>query len=168
MAAPDAQVVLVQLRRQLAGATTQVADGVARAIGDFSPDRLEWVMRTPARRPVLDAIFWQMPKHLDRTRAARQSATIRWHITGRRDAGVDVYDLVLSDGRCQGVRGPSGAEPRVTITLDGAEFLRLISGSSDALQAYLGGKVSLSGDIMFAAKLASLFRIPSHRSSRRS
>ena len=131
-----------------------------------SSDRLDWVMRTPARRPVLDTIFWQMPKHVNRTRAARLSATVRWCITGRRDGGVDIYDLVLSDSRCHATRGRSGGEPRVTITLDGAEFLRLISGSSDALRAYFSGNVALSGDILFAATLVSLFRIPNWRSSR--
>jgi alkyl sulfatase BDS1-like metallo-beta-lactamase superfamily hydrolase len=130
-------------------------------------DRLEWVMRTPARRPVLDTIFWQMPKHLDRTRAAGLSATVRWCITGRRDGGVDIYDLVLDDGHCHATRGRSPGRPRVTITLDGAEFLRLISGSSNALRSYFAGSVSVSGDIVFAAQLASLFRIPNGRPSRR-
>ncbi len=165
--APDAQVVLVQLRRQLAGAGSNLAEGLTRLIGDASADRLEWVMRTPARRALLDTIFWQMPKHLDRTRAARLSAIVRWCITGRPDGGADVYELVLSDGSCRVAHGASDAEPRLTITLDGAEFLRLISGNSDALQAYLNGRVALSGDLMFAAKLVSLFRIPKRRSSRR-
>jgi putative sterol carrier protein len=167
MPAPDPQVVLVQLRRQLAGATTHLADGLARALGDASADRLEWVMRSPARRPVLDTIFWQVPKHLDRTRASQLTATVRWRITGRGDGGADIYDLVLNDGRCRVVRGKSDAEPRVTITLDGAEFLRLTTRSSDAMQAYFSGRLALSGDIMFAARLMSLFRMPNGRPSRR-
>lgn len=167
MEAPGAQAVLVQLRRQLAGASVQLGDSLARLLGDASADRLERVMRSPARRPLLDAVFWQVPKHLDRTRAARLTATVRWCITGRRDAGADIYDLVLSDGGCRVVRGMSDAEPRVTITLDGAEFLRLITGSSDAMQAYFHGRLALSGDVLFAAKLISLFQMPNRRSSRR-
>ncbi len=118
-------------------------------------------MRTPARRVVLESIFWQMPKHLDRERAARVQASVRWCITGRGDGGTDVYQLEIESGRCRITRGARSPDPRVTITVDGAEFLRLASGTSDPVQAYFKGRLSLAGDIMVAAKVASLFRIPS-------
>jgi putative sterol carrier protein len=146
---------------------TQLADGFARALGDVPPNRLERLMRTPLRRPLLDAIFWQMPKHLDRTRAARLRANVRWRITGRHDGDADVYDLAISGGRCRVSRGEGAAEPQVTITVDRVEFLQLITGNSDALQAYFKGRLALSGDIMLAAKLISLFRIPNRGASRR-
>jgi putative sterol carrier protein len=117
-------------------------------------------MRTPARRVVLDAIFWQMPKHVDRMRAAQLDSSVRWRITGGRRAGVDIYELVLDGGRCRVVRGLRSSEPRLTITVDGTEFLRLVSGNSDPMQAYFSGRLALAGDIMFAAKLVSLFWIP--------
>lgn len=145
---------------------SQLADGFARVVGDLPADRLEWFMRTPLRRPLLDAIFWQMPKHLDRTRAGRLSATVRWRITGDQDRHVDVYDLAISDGQCQVSRGAGSAEPRVTITVDRVEFVRLITGHSDALRAYFTGRLALSGDVMLAAKLISMFRIPNGGSSR--
>ena len=55
---------------------------------------------------------------------------------------------------------PPAREPRVTITIDGADFLRLVLGTADAMQAYFTGKLELSGDIMHAAKLTLLFRTP--------
>lgn len=145
----------------------QLADGFARVVGDAPAERLEWFMRTPLRRPLLDAIFWQMPKHLDRTRAARLTANVRWRITGSRDGDADVYDLAITKGRCRVGRGEGSAQPQVTITVDGVEFIRLITGNSDALQAYFRGRLVLAGDIMLAAKLISLFRIPKGGSSRR-
>ncbi len=145
---------------------SQLADGFARVVGDLPQDRLEWLMRTPLRRPLLDAIFWQMPKQLDRTRAARLSATVRWRITGRQDGGADVYDLTIDDGRCRVSRRERGAAPQVTITVDGVEFLRLITGNADALKSYFTGRLALSGDIMLAAKLISLFRVPNSGRSR--
>jgi putative sterol carrier protein len=144
----------------------QLADGFARVVGDVPLDRLEWFMRTPLRRPLLDAIFWQMPKHLDRTRAARLKATVRWRITGPGGTDADLYDLTIADGRCRVSRDQTDAEPQVTITVDRVEFLRLITGNADALQAYFTGRLSLAGDIMLAAKLISLFRIPNGGSSR--
>jgi putative sterol carrier protein len=152
-----------EVKRRLADVTTQVAEGVSRLVGDASEDQLEWVMRTPIRRVVLDAIFWQMPKQLDGRRAERVDATVRWRVTAAGSDTVDVYDLVLKEGECHVNRGSTTAEPRVTITIEGAEFLRLVTGNSDALQAYFNRRLALSGDIMFAAKLISMFRVPKGR-----
>jgi putative sterol carrier protein len=123
-------------------------------------------MRSPARRVVLDGIFWQMPQHLDRERAAGVSCSIRWRITGRSDGGVDTYQLELEDGRPRVIRGAGAHQPRVTITVDGAELLRLATGNSDPMQAYFNGRLALAGDIIFAAKLGSLFLIPPVRRQR--
>src|ERR1700751_3808466 len=99
------------------------------------PDRqLEQLMQSPARRVVLDVVFSQMPRRLDRTRAAGGESTGRWRIT-RPGGAPGIYQLEIADGRCQVIRGPPQREPRVTITIDGAEFLRLVLGTSDVMQA---------------------------------
>jgi hypothetical protein len=168
MAFPDFGLVPSGFRRAFVGVGSQVADGVSRLVGDADGDRLEWVMRSPIRRPVLDAIFWHMPRELDR-RAAPPDATVRWRITcpadnaDNADNAVSVYDLIFAGGGCRVARGAKGGEPRVTVTVDGAEFVRLVTGNSDALQAYFRGRLALAGDIMFAAKLVSMFRIPKGR-----
>jgi hypothetical protein len=41
------------------------------------------------------------------------------------------------------------------------EFLRLISGNSDPMAAYFKGRIQLAGDIMVAAQLAQIFKMPS-------
>src|SRR5581483_4447624 len=94
---------------------------VAAWIRGLPAERLESIMRSPVRRAVLDGIFWQMPRHLDRRRAAAVNASIRWRVTGRRDGGEDVYDLVLADGRAHVIRRGGETTPRLTITIDGAE-----------------------------------------------
>jgi hypothetical protein len=40
------------------------------------------------------------------------------------------------------------------------EFLRLISGNSDPMAAYFKGRIQLAGDIMVAAQLAQIFKMP--------
>jgi putative sterol carrier protein len=109
---------------------------------------------------ILDGIFWQMPQHLDRQRAAGMDAAVEWRITGHADGGADVYRLTIVGGRARARRGSTPEGARVTITLPGTEFLRLVTGLTDPMQAYFGGKIKLAGDIMFAASLQSLFRIP--------
>jgi putative sterol carrier protein len=156
----DPQSALALIRGRVARAPGQIADGLARLVRDTPPHRLDQLMRTPARRVVLDAIFWQMPQHLDRRRAAGMRSSIRWQITGRSDGEADTYQLEFEDGRCRVVRGRPDTNPRVTITVDGAEFLRIATGNSDPMRAYFNGRLALAGDIMVAAKLVSLFRIP--------
>ena len=156
----DPQRAFDQVRRFAADAPTQIADGIGRLVRDAPPERLEALMRSPARKPLLDGIFWQMPKQLDPTRAAGVRSAVRWRITGRADDGADTYDLVLEDGRARTIRGGNGQNHRLTITVDGVEFLRLVSGNSDPMKAYFTGRIQMEGDIMVAAKLVALFRMP--------
>jgi putative sterol carrier protein len=157
----DPQRAFDQLKRFAADAPAQLAEGVGRLVRDASPERLEQLMRSPARRPLLDGIFWQMPKQLDAKQAVGVRTSVRWRITGRSDDGVDTYHLELKDGQAKTTRGDEGSEARLTITMDGVEFLRLVSGNSDPMQAYFRGRIQLAGDIMVAAKLAQVFRMPS-------
>jgi putative sterol carrier protein len=155
----DPQRAVDQIRRLAADAPAHLQGGFERLVRESPPQRLEQLMRSPARRPVLDGIFWQMPKQVDASATGDTTTTIKWVVTGRADGGSDVYQLVIEDGRARTERGDT-AESRLTVTLDGVEFLKLASGNSDPMQAYFTGRIQLSGDIMVAAKLAQMFRMP--------
>ena len=148
------------LRRRLGRAPVHLAEAFARAVRSAPAGRLEQVLRTPVGRAVLEAIFWQMPQHFDRKAAADMDATIRWHITGGPGGARDTYELQIDHGRCRARRGENHAEPRLTITVGAAEFVRLVTGNADPMHAYFTGQLALAGDIMLAAKLQSLFRVP--------
>lgn len=149
-----------QLKRLLGSAPAQAADGFARLVRVTPDHRLERMMGSPVRRVVLDAIFRQMPQHLDRKAAGGMKTAIRWCITGRADGGTDLYQLEIENGACRVRRGEELPEPRVTITLDGAEFVRVATANSDPVQAYFKGRITLAGDVMVAARMQSLFRVP--------
>jgi predicted lipid carrier protein YhbT len=152
-----------ELERRLANAPARIADGFARAVRRSPDGRLEQVLGTPLRQAVLGGIFSQMPRYFDRKDAGDLNATIRWRITGRADGNADVWEVTIADGRCRARRGESDAKPRVTITAEAAEFVRLATANSDPISAYFGGRIQLEGDIMLAAKLQTLFRIPGHQ-----
>lgn len=156
----DPQRALDAVKRLAADAPAQLADGFTRVVRDVPPERLEQVMHSPARKPILDGIFWQMPKQLNVGEASNITTSIRWSITGRADGAVDTYQLELDNGRCWVARGRDLQAPRLTVTIDGVDFLRLVSGNLDPMQAYFKGQIKLAGDIMVAAKLAALFRMP--------
>jgi alkyl sulfatase BDS1-like metallo-beta-lactamase superfamily hydrolase len=149
----------------LLGAAATSAEEIAQRLAWLAgtiPDRqLEQLMRTPARRLVTEAIFLIMPRYLDRGRAAGLDMAIRWRVRGPDEADdPDVYDLIIAERRCRVTRGASEARPLVTVTLDSVELLRLATGRTSPMQSYLSGRVSLRGDIMQAARLTSLFRVP--------
>jgi len=158
--------VQVVLGKRLARAPAQLADGFARAVRRTPDGGLEHVLRTPIRRAVLEAIFWQMPQHFDPKGASGMKTTIRWRITRRPGSAADTYELQIVDGRCRARRGEGKSDPQLTITLEAAEFVRLATGNSDPMNAYFSGRVALAGDVMLAAKLQSLFRIPGRAQAR--
>jgi len=164
MARLDPRQAIVTLQQAVARAPAEAAERAARVIRGASHEQLEQLMRSPLRRIVLETIFWQMPRRVDKRKAADTSASVRWEITGRRNDGADIYQLELNDGHCRVDRGDSAREPEVTITLDGAEFLLIATGGSDPMSAYFSGRVTVAGDIMAAAKLGSVFVIPGNRS----
>lgn len=145
--------------RRLGNALADELTGrLGRLVGDVSEPRLRQAMRTPLRRPVLDTVFWGLPRVLANSRAHEVTSLIRCHITGRPDGSFDAYWLQFADGRWSSGRGAPELEPELTITIDAAELLLLATGRSSPLQAYLAGNLRASGNPMLAARLTMLFR----------
>jgi putative sterol carrier protein len=137
-----------------------MADLFARRVASRSNQRLEKAMRGIQRRPVLDGVFRQMPKQLDREKAKGRNAVIEWRIGGRRDGGEDRYQVIIEDGRARASRQPK-REPTVTLKMDAVTFLRLISGADTGPALFMQGKLNVDGDLMQATTLQTLFRMPS-------
>jgi hypothetical protein len=131
---------------------------LGRLVGDVPEQRLRQLMRTPLRRPVLDTVFWGLPRVLAETRASDVTSRIRCHVTGRPDGNFDTYYLESTDGRWSSGRSTPAVEPELTITVDAAELLLLATGRSNPLQAYLAGNLRASGNPMLAARLTMLLR----------
>jgi hypothetical protein len=158
----DFDRLMAAARRGAARAPGQFANGVSRRLRETPDDRLERLMKSPARRMILEGIFWQMPQQLDRRRAVGVDAAVLWRIAGRPDGGTDDFRLVILDGSARTIRGASDAPPPpvLTVGMDGVDFLKLISGGLDPMRGYFAGRINLAGDLMFAAKLGSMFRVP--------
>jgi putative sterol carrier protein len=155
----DPERAMDKLRKLAADAPSALADGFGRVVRDAPPERLEQLMRSPARKAALEGIFWQMPKQVNPEVAKDLTTSIRWCITGRADEGTDIYQLEIDRGDVKTVKGEHG-EPKLTVTMDAVEFLKLASGNLDPMQAYFKGQIELAGDIMVAAKLAQMFKLP--------
>jgi putative sterol carrier protein len=127
---------------------------------------LDRLLQTPARRAILEAIFWQMPRHIATQRSTALNSSVQWQVTGRADGGVDHYRLDFSDGRCRVRRGAGGDQPALTITLSAGELVRLVTRRSNPVAAFFTGRITIAGNAMVAAKLGSLFLEPAQRTGR--
>jgi putative sterol carrier protein len=135
---------------------------MARAIASTSDDQLRAGMRGALRDVVLQEVFKRFPDYLDVDRTRGVRAAVKWKLTGRADGAADRYLLLLDNGDCR-VEKAGDAKPRVTITMDGADFLKLVTGNANPPMMFMRGRLRVAGDLGFAARLAGFFRIPSAR-----
>merc|ERR1712087_146661 len=61
----------------------------------------------------------------------------------------------LKNGNGCTLRG-EGEKPDVTLTLVDADFVAMAEGKLDGMQAFMGGKLKISGNMMLAQKLATI------------
>jgi len=153
----DPRQALAAARRALAATPTQLASGVARVVRDSPDEWLGQMMQTPARRVVLEVLFWQLAQRVDAAGGVKTAALVRWRILGSEEV-LDVYEIELAGGRSQIVRRLTERQPRLTISIDAVELLRIASGESDPARTYLRGGLAVSGDLVLAARLAWLLR----------
>jgi putative sterol carrier protein len=139
-----------------------LARGFARFVARSSDERLRGFVSGRRRRLVLNAIFRQMPKRLNREQAKDVEAVTDWKIRGAPGGGVDHYQVVIRDGKCRSTRRPTES-PRATLELDANDFLRLAAGVAQGPELFMAGKLRVEGDLMFTTRLPSLFRVPAPR-----
>jgi putative sterol carrier protein len=106
---------------------------------------------------VLDQVFEGMRQAFDPAKAAGQAAVVQYEIAA--PDGPRQFLMRVADGRCQIERG-SAENPRVTIRIGLADFLRLVAGRLNGMQAFMSGKLKVSGDLFFAQTYQAWFNRP--------
>jgi putative sterol carrier protein len=104
---------------------------------------------------VLDQIFAGMCEAFLPEKAGTQSAVIQYDVTA--SGKTYTYQLRVAAGVCALAKGPGGPA-KTTLNLNAADFLRLITGKLNGMQAFMSGKLKLGGDMMFAQVMQGWFR----------
>ena len=79
--------------------------------------------------------------------------TLQWNITGDQ-AGKWAFKIVNGQGEVI----PGGVEkPDVTFTVSDKDWLAITEGKLDAMNAFMTGKLKVTGDMMLAMKVPNLF-----------
>ena len=136
------------------------ASELAKNMSQATDEQLSELMSGPMREQILDEIFKRMVEHFRADAARDADAVIHWRIGGGADGSHDEFETVIKDGACVASRGFEHDAARVTFTIAGADFLRLVTGNAAGPTLFMTGKLKIEGDMMFAASAASLFTIP--------
>jgi putative sterol carrier protein len=83
------------------------------------------------------------------------NAVIQFKFTGA-EAG-DWYAEV-KDGKVAVSQGVFPT-PKMTLSADSADYVKVFTGELDGMQAFMQGKIKLAGDLNLAMKLTQMFKI---------
>ncbi|MPY77552.1 MAG: sterol-binding protein [Actinophytocola sp.] len=138
----------------------------ATLIAASSRAQLDAVFAAPELRTALLAeTFRRMERHVRADRVGQLRAVVRWRLTGGTDngsnGGYDRYECHFADGGCTVRTGATGGTPRTTITVSPIDFLRLTTRQTSPAVLFVTGKLTVKGDLGFAAGLIRYFDLPS-------
>jgi len=110
-----------------------------------------------SQEQILHGTFDSMKDAFDPSKAAGVTAIIQYDIDTPN--GLMSYQLKVDNGTCS-IENGAASDPRVTLALNLPNFVRLMIGELDGMQAFMSGKLKVSGDIMFSQNIASWFKQP--------
>ena len=127
---------------------------LAATIEGRSDEEITQGMVAQGADTVLQQIFAGMCEAFLPDKAGSQSAVIQYDVNA--GGTTHSYQLKVAGGKCELVKGAAGPA-RVTLALLAPDFLRLVTGKLNGMQAFMTGKLKLTGDMMFAQVMQGWF-----------
>ena len=97
----------------------------------------------------------KMPGAFIPEKAAGLDAAIQFKFTG---AEPGEWNAVIKDGKVEVQQG-AHPNPRMTLTADSGDYVKIFTGELDGMKAFMEGKLKLAGDLNLAVKLMQMFKI---------
>lgn len=101
----------------------------------------------------IEMIFDKMQKHMTPDVIEKTQATFQFEVLGE-EAGTWFIDLKSSPGKAG--KGKPEFTPDATLTMDSKDFFNMLSGQLKPANAFLSGKLKISGDMRKAMKMEKL------------
>ena len=95
----------------------------------------------------------EMPEAFNPDKATGVDAVIQYDLTG--DDG-STWNSRIADGTCTIAEGAADG-PTLTISMDADDYVDMMAGRLDGMQAFMTGKIKVQGDIMLASRLMTFF-----------
>ena len=105
--------------------------------------------------PTISEFMARMGSALIPEKAAGIDAAIQIKLTGAQAAD---WAVMIKDAKCTVNQGLASA-PKLTISADSTNFIKIFSGQIDPMQAFMQGKLKVTGDMSLAMKLMGLFKM---------
>ena len=103
------------------------------------------------------AILDRFPEFADAGRLGEIEGVVRFDLAHRKKKHAERHTVRFAAGS---VTLEPDAEPDVTISADLLDFVRLVTGQSNAALLYLGGRLGIDGHAMLALAVGSVFTVP--------
>jgi len=87
-------------------------------------------------------------------KAGNAKALFQLDLTGHSEGN---WVLDVSDGECE-VREQVSANPDVTVTMDADDFIALFNNQLDPVQAFMGGRIKISGNLGLVMQFLNWFQ----------
>jgi putative sterol carrier protein len=103
----------------------------------------------------VEQLMEKMPGAFIPEKAQGVDAVIQFKFTG---AEPGDWVATIKDGKVDVSRGTTPA-PKMTLTADSSDYVKIFTGELDGMQAFMNGKIKLAGDLNLAMKLMQMFKI---------
>ncbi len=97
----------------------------------------------------------KMPGAFLPEKAPGLDAVLQFKFTG---AEAGAWFATIKDGKC-GVAQGEAPNPKMTLTADSSDYIKIFTGELDGMAAFMQGKIKLAGDLNLAMKLMQMFKI---------
>ena len=103
----------------------------------------------------IETLMSKMPGAFLPEKAVGLDATIQFKFTG---AEPGEWYATVKNGTVEVAKGVH-ASPKMTLTADSEDYVKIFTGEIDGMQAFMQGKLKLTGDLNLAMKLTQMFKI---------
>jgi putative sterol carrier protein len=100
-------------------------------------------------------IFGKMPEAFNAGAAKDVDAVFQYVISG---SGGGSWFVTVKDSKCAVTEGTAG-KPTCTLKISDGDFVELITGKLNPMQAFTSGKLKIEGDIMKSQLIGKLFKL---------
>jgi putative sterol carrier protein len=100
-------------------------------------------------------VFNRIPELLNATAAQGLDAVFQFEIAGSEGGS---WNVIVKDASCQVQEGTHG-DPTVTLSMSAEDWVSMVNKELNPMQAFMSGKLKVSGDIMLAQRIPALFSL---------
>lgn len=103
----------------------------------------------------IEKLMERMPKAFLPDKAVGVDAVINFDLSG--ETGGE-WAATIREGNCTVIKGLA-PDPTLTLSTDADTYLGIFTGGTNAMQAFMQGKIKLKGDLNLAMKLTNFFKM---------